>query len=131
MFEFAAPFGGVGEVAVVAQGDFAFVAIDHDGLGVEQGFVAGRGIAGMADRNIAWKLGEYRGHENFFHFAHSTVRVKFAAMTGNDAGGFLAPMLQRIKPEIREVGGFGMAEDAEHTTFVVKMIVGVGDFLCH
>ena len=40
-------------------------------------------------------------------------------------------MLQRIKSEIREVGGFGMAEDAEHTAFVVEMIVGVGDFLCH
>src|SRR5271154_259940 len=125
MFEFATPFGGVGEVAVVAQGDFALVAIDHDGLGVEQGFVAGCRVTSMADRNIAWKFGEYGRHENFFYFAHGPVRVQLTAVTGNDAGGFLAAMLQRIKPEIREVGRFRMAEDAEHTTFVVEMIVGV------
>src|SRR6185369_15097655 len=41
MFEFAAPLGGVGEIAVVAQRDFALVAVDHDRLGVEQRFVSG------------------------------------------------------------------------------------------
>src|SRR5712664_2151235 len=40
-------------------------------------------------------------------------------------------MLQRVETEIREVGGFGVAEDTKHTTFVVKMIVGEGEFLTH
>src|SRR5260221_2944595 len=48
MLELAAPVGGVGEIAVVSDGDFAFVAIDHDGLGVEDGFIAGGGVAGVA-----------------------------------------------------------------------------------
>jgi hypothetical protein len=40
-------------------------------------------------------------------------------------------MLKRIKAEVGEIGGFGMAEDAEDTTLVVKMIVGEGEWLCH
>ena len=42
MLEPAAPLGGVGEVAIVAKRHFTLVAVDHDGLGVEQGFVARR-----------------------------------------------------------------------------------------
>ena len=80
MLEFAAPFGGVGQVAVVAQGDFAFIAIDHDGLGVEQGFVAGRGIARVTDRNIARKLGEHGRDEDFFDFPHGAVGVELATV---------------------------------------------------
>ncbi len=49
MFELAAPLGGVGEVAVVTEGDFALVAIDHDGLGVEESFVAGSRVARVAN----------------------------------------------------------------------------------
>ena len=32
-------------------------------------------------------------------------------------------MLQRVEAEIGEVGGFGMAENAEDTTLVVEVIV--------
>src|SRR5580765_4135505 len=45
VFQLAAPLGGVGKIAVVADGDFAFVAIDQNGLRVEQCFVASSGIA--------------------------------------------------------------------------------------
>ena len=65
-----------------------------------------------------------RGLENFFDLAHGAMQVQFVAVAGNDAGGFLAAMLQRVEAEIGEVGGFGVAEDAEHTTLVVEMIVG-------
>ena len=73
MFQLAAPFRGVGEVAVVAQRDFAFVAIDHDGLRVEQCFVAGRGIARVTDRRGARKFCQHCGLKNFFHLAHRAV----------------------------------------------------------
>src|SRR5258708_2632999 len=56
MLELAPPFGSVGEVAVVAEGDLALVAIDHDGLGVEESFVAGSGVARMADGKTAGQL---------------------------------------------------------------------------
>jgi hypothetical protein len=50
--------------------------------------------------------------------------AEIVAVTRDDAGGFLAAMLKRVETEVGKVGGFGMAEDAEDTTFVVEMIVG-------
>src|SRR6266446_10986543 len=40
-------------------------------------------------------------------------------------------MLQGVETEVGEVRRFGMAENAEDTTFVVEMIVGVGELLTH
>ena len=39
-------------------------------------------------------------------------------------------MLQRVEAEIGELGGFGMAEDAEHAAVIVKMIVFDLDQVC-
>ena len=126
MFQFAAPFGGVGEIAVVAEGDFAFVAVNHDGLRVEESLASAGALNNACGRwrRLPGKLGKHRGLKNFLDVAHGAVEVEFGTVARNNAGGFLAAMLKRVKPEIGEIGGFGMAEDAEHTTLVVKMIVG-------
>ena len=100
MLELAAPVGGVGEIAIVADGDFAFVAIDHDGLGVEDGFVAGSGIAGVADGAVAGKFREDAGNEDFLDFAHGAVDVEIVAIAGDDASGFLAAMLEGVETEV-------------------------------
>src|SRR5258708_6844169 len=131
MLEAAAPLGGVGEVAIVAQRNFAFVAVDHDGLGVEESFVARSGVARVADGETSRKLREDAGLENFFDLAHGAVHVQLFAVAGNNAGGFLSAMLQRVKAEIGEVRRLGMAEDAEDTTLVVKMIVCECELLIH
>src|SRR5712691_10749602 len=131
MLELAAPLGGVGEVAVVAEGDFALVTIDHDGLRVEQGFVAGSGIACVADGKAAGELRKHAGLENLFDFAHRAMEMELIPIAGNNAGGFLATMLQRVKAEIGEVSRFGMAEDAEDTTLVVETIVVEGENIGH
>jgi hypothetical protein len=123
MLELAAPLGGVGEVAVVAEGDFALVAVDHDGLSVEESFVTSGGVPRVADGEAAGKLGEYARLENFFDFAHRAMDVQLFAVAGDDAGGFLAAMLESVETEIGEVGSFGMAENAEDTTLVVEMVV--------
>jgi len=123
VLEPAAMLAGVGEVAVVAQRELAFVAIDGDGLGVEQGFVAGGGVARVADGQATGKRSENAGLKNFFDFAHGAVELEFLTVARDDAGGFLAAMLQRVKAEIHEIRGFRMAEDAEDTTVVVEVIV--------
>src|SRR5258708_2846033 len=51
------------------------------------------------------------------------MHVQLLAVAGNDAGRFLAAMLEGVEAQIGEVRGFGMAENAEDTAFVVKMIV--------
>src|SRR5579863_1841110 len=40
-------------------------------------------------------------------------------------------MLERVKSKIRKIGGFGMAEDPEHTTLVVEMIVSESKLVRH
>jgi hypothetical protein len=40
-------------------------------------------------------------------------------------------MLEGVEAEVGEVGGFGMAKDAEDTTLVMEVIVGECEFLFH
>ena len=103
----------------------------HHGLGVEDGFVAGGGIASVADGAVAGEFCEDARDEDFLDFAHGAVDVEVGAVAGDNAGGFLAAMLQGIEAEVGEVGGFGMAEDAKDTTLVVEVIVGESEFRFH
>jgi hypothetical protein len=57
--------------------------------------------------------------------------MELRAVAGDDAGGFLAAMLQGIKSEIGEVCRFGVAEDAEDTTLVVEVIVSENEMTGH
>jgi hypothetical protein len=68
-------------------------------------------------------LREHAGLEDFLDFAHRAVEVEFRAVAGDDAGGFLPAMLQGVETEIGEIGSFGMSEDTEYTTLVMKVIV--------
>ena len=52
-FEFVAQLGGVGQVAVVRDGDLAARAIHGERLGVAQVRRAGGGIARVADGHVA------------------------------------------------------------------------------
>ena len=113
----------VGQIAVVAEREFAFVAVNHHGLRVHQRSVAGGGIARVADGGVAGKVRDHFRRENLLHQAHGFVDVELRAVGGSDAGGFLAAMLQRVEAEVRHLGGFGMAEDAEHAAMIVEVIV--------
>ena len=54
--------------------------------------------------------------------AHRARNAHLLAVGGRDAGALLAAMLQRVEAEIGQVGGFGMAEDAEDAALVFKLI---------
>src|SRR5437879_6434403 len=123
MFQAATPFGGVGEIAVVAERDFALVAVDHDGLCVEKSFVARSGIARVADGSGAGKFVQNIGRKNFFDFAHGAVGVEFVAVAGDNASGFLATMLKSVEAEVDELCRFGVAEDSDDAAVVVKVVV--------
>ena len=49
--------------------------------------------------------------------------MEIAAVEADDAGRFLTAVLQGIKPEVGQVGRFGMAEDAEDAAFIVELVV--------
>ena len=40
------------------------------------------------------------------------------AVEGDNTGGFLAAMLERVQPERGDGGGVGMAENAEYAAFL-------------
>ena len=124
-------FRGICEVAVVAESDFALVAVDDYGLGVEQGFVTGGRVAGVADGQRAPEFRENVGLKNLFDFAHGAVKLEFGAVARDDAGGFLAAVLESVEPKVHEVRGFGMAEDAEDATVVVEVVVENWKNLAH
>ena len=49
------------------------------------------------------------------------------AVEGDDAGGLLAAVLERVQAERGDGGGVGMAEDAEHAAFFAQAVeVGIG-----
>src|SRR6476646_6826240 len=123
MFKFAAPLGGVGEIAVVAKRDLALVAVDHDRLRVEQSFVSGSGVARVADGEIAGEFFEDRWLEDLLDFAHGSLEIKFATVAGNDAGRFLAAVRESGRAEIGELRGFVVAGYAEYATVIVEVIV--------
>ena len=52
--------------------------------------------------------------------------VELRAVIGDDAGRFLAAMLQRMQAERDDGRRVLPAENAEHAAFVVEMVVGLG-----
>ena len=44
--------------------------------------------------------------------------MEAAAVEGDDAGGFLAAMLEGVQSKRGDGGGLGVAEDAEHAAFL-------------
>ena len=59
--------------------------------------------------------------------------VELRAVIGDDAGRFLAAVLERVQSERDDCRGVLPAEYAEHAAFVVKMVVGLGQQgnVCH
>ena len=123
MFERAAPFRRARQIAVVAEGQLALVAVDHDRLRVHQGSVAGGRVARVPERRVAGKARKHFGLKNIGHQAHAFFEMQFAPVARNDSGRFLAAMLQRVEAEVSHLRGFGMAEDAAHAAVIVEPVV--------
>ncbi len=115
---------GIGEIAVVADGEPAELEIGEQRLHVADRHLAGGGIAHMADGGMAAELADHLlGAEILADMADGAMGVELLAVIGDDAGRFLAAMLQRMQAKRRQRRRFGMAEDAEHPAFLVQVIV--------
>ncbi len=81
----------------------------------------------MADRMRADQRAQIGLVEDLRHQAHVLVRVRGAPVAGGDAGAFLAAMLQRIQPEIRQPGDIAAGgKDPEYAALVVGFVVVEG-----
>ena len=140
------PFGqpglqleGVGEVAVVTQGDAAGRGRPERRLGVLPDAGAGGRVPGVADGQVAAQRVEGRLVEDLRHQAHVLEDHDLGAVADRDAGGFLAAVLERVETEVGELGHLlARGPDAEDAagvlgaTFVgVEVVVQPTICSCH
>ena len=119
---------GIGQIAVMADRHSAEFEIAEKRLDVAFCHFAGRGIPDMADCGAALEAlhhlfrGEIVGDET-----RAAMMVELGAVIADDAGGFLAAMLQGVQPQRGQCRRVGMAVDPENATFFVEMVsVGAG-----
>src|SRR5690606_529945 len=114
---------GVDEIAVVRDGDFAVRAVDEEGLGVDDAADAGRRIADMPD---GARSGEALDGAPVLDPASDVplriVDVEPDAVGAGDAGALLSAMLQRVKAEVRQIGRFRVAIDAEDAALFTELV---------
>ena len=92
-------------------------------LHVAQDGFAGGGIAHVADGGGAGQpVDHLAAGEVVADQAHAAFGVEALAVEGDDAGGLLAAVLQRVQAEGCDGGGVGMAEDAEHAAFLAQPV---------
>src|SRR5262249_16459392 len=111
------------QVAVVGDGDLAARAIDRQWLGVAQMGRTGGRVAGVADGDVPRPLGPILFSENLGDQPHAAMDMEFPLrVERDDAGAFLAAMLQRVKAVTGEFGRLGMAENAENSAVMFRIV---------
>ena len=133
MHELAAQRQAVGEIAVVPDGKAAAVEFGEQRLHVAQDGLAGGRIAHMADcRHAGQAVDHLVPGESVADEPHSPLGMEALAVKGNDAGGFLAAMLERMQSKCSDRGGVRMIEHAEDAALLAQPVaikikgVGVG-----
>ena len=123
LFQAAADLPGVGEGAVVADGDHLAAVLHHEGLGVDEHGGAGGGIAHVADGQIPRELIQDPGVEDLGHQPQAPVHADPFAVAGDDAAGLLAPVLEGVEAEIGDPGRVGMPVNAEDAAVFFGFVI--------
>src|SRR5579862_9079205 len=112
----------VDQIAIVRQRHHAFVRLHHDGLRIEQRRIARRRIARVTDAQSPPHFRQNLFVENISDQAHGLVHMQSHAIGGDDARRLLSTVLQRMQSQVGELLGFRIAEDGDHSAFVVKFV---------
>ena len=113
----------VGQIAVMSDREAAGLEFGEQRLDIAQYGVAGRRVAHMADRPPSRQAVDGRGaREMIADQPLATLRVEPDAVESDDAGGFLAAMLQGVQPKGGNRGGVGMIEDAEDAALLAQPV---------
>ncbi len=83
----------------------------------------------MADRGGAGQaVDHFAAGESVADEAEAALGVEAFAVEGNDAGGFLAAVLQRVQAERGDGRRIGMAENSEDAAFFAQPVrIGIED----
>ena len=117
---------GVGEIAVVGDGEAAGVDVGKQRLHVAQHRIAAGRIAIVADGDVALQaLDDAGAGEVVADEAHAALGVELPAVEGDDAAGFLAAMLEGVQAERGDGGGFGVPKNTKDPAFLAESVVAV------
>src|SRR5439155_11253539 len=99
--------------------------ISEQRLDVARRHFAGRRITHMTDRHRSGKPRDdlFRA-EIVTDEAGTAMRAELLAIVGDNAGRFLAAMLQGVQPKRGQGRRVRMAIDPEDAAFIVEMVVG-------
>ena len=114
----------VDEVAVVAQRDRAVGGGAERGLRVLPRAGAGRGVAAVADGQVALERGEGGLVEHLRDQAHVLVDQDLPPVADRDPGGLLPAVLQGVEAEVGQLGDvLAGRPDPEDATGVLRALV--------
>ena len=102
--------------------DPALIAGYRNGLCVEQHGIAGGGVAGVPDGQLAGQGLQHLTGEDVGHVPHRLVGMDFDAIGGAHPRAFLTAMLQSVEAQIGQFGCFRMTVDGHYAAFVMKFI---------
>ena len=110
------------QVAIMSNRNRALVGLHHDGLGIQQGRIAGRRISGVADSQNAAQRSQHVMAEDIRDQPHGLVLAQPLAVRGDDARRFLSTMLESMQSEISKLLGLRMGVDGDHAAFITKFV---------
>ena len=76
----------------------------------------------MTDGHFADQFMQLFPFKNLRNQSHALVLKKMRAIAGNNAGTFLAAMLQRVEAVVGELGGVGVAVHAKNTAVMLGVM---------
>ena len=116
--QLAAQRQSVGEVAVMTDGEAAGIELGEQRLHVAQNGFAGGRIADVTDGGVARQaVDDLTARKRVADETKAPFGMELLAVEGDDAGRFLAAVLQRVQAERGDGGRIGVAENAEHPAF--------------
>ena len=123
LLQAAADLAGIGEGAVVADGDHQTAVLHHEGLGVDEHGGAGGGIAHVADGQMPRQLIQDGGVEDLGHQPQAPMHADPGAVAGDDAAGLLAPVLEGVEAEVGDAGRVRVPVNAEDAAVFFGAII--------
>src|ERR1041385_2866874 len=116
---------GIGEIAVMGDGDAAARQVGEDGLDIAGATSTRRGIAVMADGETAPKIlaGGRIAAKGIAHQPSMAFGDELTIVIGDNARRFLAAMLERMQPQHRQGAGVGMVENAKHAALFMQRVL--------
>ena len=117
---------GIGQVAVMGNGEAATIEISENRLNIADGRRTLCRIAVMADRGRARQAGSHVFTDEIVAdeagMAFIVEEAGFLIEAGN-AAGFLTTMLEGVEAERGQNRGFRVAENTKNTAFLAELIV--------